>query len=214
MTIDQTRGAGRYIVDRGWSLQIGSVRVAGWNRCYTGGPAAPGTEAMPSRLPVRTNIGVGLFCLCTLAITALVGERVRASQPYTVMIPVPPATARNAPRHPDHAPAARSRHAAPPSAAVRHDAAVAPPTTRAPLDLSLDADAADGGEAIASSRAAAVKTALLSGDMQEWRDAAGGHGFVVAGPLQQEEDGRCRALAVMIRSTDGDTVEQRRECLR
>jgi len=214
MTIDRTRDAGRYIVDRGWSVHVGAVRIAGWNRCYAGGPAVPGTAPVPSRLPVRTNIGVGLFCLCTLAVTALVGERVRASQSYSVMIPVPPATARSAPRQPGHGPVARSRHAAPPRAAVRHEVADVPPAARAPLDLSLDTDDAAGGEVIASSRTAAMKTALLSGDMQEWRDAAGGHGFVVAGPLQQGEDGRCRALAVMTRLSDGDTVEQRRECLR
>lgn len=214
MTLDQTQDAGRYVVDRGWSVHIGRLRIAGWHRCYAGvNPVAPEVAPTRPRLRARTNIGVGLFCLCTLTVTALVGERVKAGQPYMVTLAVPPAIPREAASRPRPVPAAKARHAAASDATVRPDVA-APPAARAPLDLTLGSEEADDREPVASSRAAAMKTALLSGDMQEWQDRAGGHGFVVAGPLQPDGDGRCRALAVLTRSTNGDTVEQRRECLR
>ena len=88
--------------------------------------------------------------------------------------------------------------------------------SRRSLTLALGGDEDATPERTAEmSQAGAVKTALATGDMQEWRDTGTGqHGFVVAGPLQDEGGSRCRAMAVLTRSTDGDAVEQRHDCLR
>ncbi|WP_308815728.1 hypothetical protein [Sphingomonas sp. GV3] len=216
MTIDPTHDAGRYVVDRGWSVHVGTVRIARWHRCYVDeAQPSPGAGRAPKRLPIRANAGVIVFSLCTLAVAGILGERVRASQPYSVTLPVPPVVRQVATHHRSRDGEA-ARHPVPrPRSVVRHQAAAALPSPHGSLDLALGEDeGAEVAAGVAPSRAAAVRIALLSGDMQEWQDASGVRGFVVAGPLEEDDGGRCRALAMLTRSTSGDNVEQRRECLR
>lgn len=217
MTVDHARDAGRYVLDRGWSLQVGSIRIARWHRSYIS-DASSSSEAVrkPMRLPFRANAGVIVFSLCVLGVAGALGERVRASQPYTITLPVPPVIPRAASDVRDPASTARTRHAASARPVAEHQqVANTKPAPHPSLELSLGtSDDVEAQAGIAPSRTAAIKIALLSGDMQEWQDASGVRGFVVAGPLEQGENGRCRAMAMLTRSTSGDNVEQRRECLR
>lgn len=213
--INQGHEPGRYVVDRGWSVHVGAVRVARWHRCYAGEAGIGSVAARaPARLRGRAYVGVIVFSLCTLAVTGLLGERVLAGQSYSVTIPVPPTLRHVMAGRQGHA-SANLHHAAAHSAVRREVAVVVPAQTAAPPNvLSEGAVQTDEPAAAPLSRAVAMKTALLSGDMQEWQDASGVRGFVVAGPLEQDEGGRCRTLALLTRATSGDSVEQRRECLR
>ena len=71
-------GGCSYIVDQGWSLHVGSVRLARWRRCYA-------DARIPSLQPVRfwsllfsgrAALGAGVTCLGMFAATNLIVERV------------------------------------------------------------------------------------------------------------------------------------------
>lgn len=202
----------RHIVDRGWTFRLGSLRITRWDRRYSG--PAPMVEWPPRRrAPIfggRIAIAASGICTIALIATSLIAERVGAGAAYALTIPVPPSVRTPSSPKPDVGKTIRSD-------GTGHYKSRKPVTTRLPLVLALDeTELADTVAVTAtSSKSLALKTALATGDMQEWTDpAAGIRGYVVAGPLKEEAGRQCRAIAVMTRSaTAGDTVEQRQDCL-
>lgn len=225
MGVRTTGAAVPYIVDRGWTLRIGRLRFDRWTRIYTGLPSAPSWPARPRSLVFNGRVALAASGLCMLAVvtTGVTAERAGARSSYALTVAVPPAL-HVAPQTipaliPIARPASRPR---PKAASLTEEAAnlimrshpiVA---SRQPLILSLgveeDAELVMTGP---SSRARALKAALISGDMQEWADpAAAVRGFVVAGPVHDQSGRQCRAISVTTRSAvGGNTVEQRQDCL-
>ena len=222
-------GGCSYIVDQGWSLHVGSVRLARWRRCYAD---ARSPSLQPARFwslsfSARAALGAGVTCLCMFAATSLIVERVGAKPTYAVTVPVPPSTPRRLTMVADHlptvrpapaTPAARPRVSVTPVTAVTKTDQLAvvstPPAVGHSLVLTLGEGEADLQPSTKVSQASAIKNALTTGETQEWRETASGlDGFVVAGPLQEDGGRQCRAMAILTRSTDGNVVEKRRDCL-
>lgn len=214
----QAYGDHRYVVDRGWSVHIGSIKLVRWHRfCTDGVPAAPPRGSpRPVLLSGSTAFVGGLIGLCTFAATSLVAAQVGAKPTYAISIPVPPAIRR----------ANNSLHTSGLMERLRHPAAAtATATSRTATAAVALVDPRPAalliGENVAQqlpearSQASAVKAALVTGDMQEWGEAASGvHGFIVAGSLQTDGDKQCRSISVLTRSAAGDAVDQQRACLR
>jgi hypothetical protein len=215
----QIRDGASFIVDRGWSLHVGPFTLVQWHRCYADHARS---ELRPMRSQAllfsgRTALSAVVVCMCTLAATSLVAERVGARSAYSITIPVPP-KARHIPiARPTSGPGYGDERTATAATMTsgRRLAAAVPAAVRDSSELPLSADASLQPSSEMISQALAVQTALATGGMQEWREASPArHGFVVAGLLQEEDGRQCRAMSVLTRSADGDVVEQRHDCLR
>jgi hypothetical protein len=219
--VDERQDSARYVVDRGWTLQVGTVQLTRWHRRY----AVHGDEghgAAPARrsLLFSPRAALGGVAICTLSFTAasLMVERIGARPTYAIDVAVPPPS--RAPGIAHHASAAHLSHVAASRTGRQLHTTVPDATTTtdaraSQLAAALDAPGRLDPLASEASQAHAIKTAMATGDMQEWTDnAAGIHGFVVAGPLREQDGQRCRAMSVLIRSIgQGDQVEQRHDCL-
>jgi len=157
---------------------------------------------LPTTLPALARPRRRLWpaLLAAAAATSVGGLAVAATKlppraSYSVSVPVPERVI---------APAAHANPA--PRAAER--ASPAPPS-RAPAAAAVAAASSED----VSSRAAAVAAALRSGEMTEWQQPGGAHGFVVAGVAEPEGARTCRALSVLTRGAAGDRVEQLRACM-
>ncbi len=138
--------------------------------------------------------------LAAVAATSVGGLAVAATKlppraSYSVSVPVPERVIAAAPRA---TPVARAANRASPVPRSRA------PVAAAPVEVPPEG---------ATSRAAAVAAALRSGEMTEWQQPGGAHGFVVAGGAEPDGARTCRALSVLIRGDGGDRVEQLRACL-
>lgn len=219
--VDERQDSTRYVVDRGWSLQVGTVQLTRWHRRYAiQGDAAHGPAPARRSLLFSPRAALGGVAICALSFTAasLMVERVGARPTYAIDVAVPPPS--RAPGIAHHAPAAHLTHVASGGKGQRQLRTIASDGATAdagasPLAAALDAPGRLDPLAGEASQAHAIRTAMTTGDMQEWTDdAAGIHGFVVAGPLREEDGQRCRAMSVLIRSIgQGDQVEQRHDCL-
>ncbi|MGR6331245.1 hypothetical protein ACU5AX_19460 [Sphingomonas sp. XXL09] len=213
----QDGDSARYIVDRGWSLQVGAVQLTRWHRRYAVHADAGHDPAPPKRsLLFSPRAALGGVAICALSFTAasLMVERVGARPTYAIDIPVPPRN--RAPEVVHHAPTARLTRVVSSEKRTRQRLHhLTSDEASSPLAAAVDAPGLHDPLAGEASQARAIKTAMTTGDMQEWTDeAAGIHGFVVAGPLREEDGQRCRAMSVLIRTLgQGDQVEQRHDCL-
>ncbi|MBB3347849.1 hypothetical protein [Sphingomonas sp. BK069] len=158
---------------------------------------------LPTTLPALARPRRRLWpaLLAAAAATSVGGLAVAATKlppraSYSVSVPVPERVVAAAPRAI--------------SVARTADRASPAPTSSAPAAAAPAAEVPPDG---ASSRAAAVAAALRSGEMTEWQQPGGAHGFVVAGAAEPDGARTCRALSVLTRSDGGDHVEQLRACL-
>ena len=217
----QVCGRSLLVIDRGWSLHVGPIKLVQWHRCYA-------DDVSPELRPKRTKallfsgraaLSALVVCICTFAATNLVAERLSASSAYAITIPVPPMVRHRHNLRPALGSGHRDEHAAVAATMMsrRRLAALAPPAVRDPPELSIGKEevSLQSLSSEARSRTLAVQTALSTGGLQEWREVSSArHGFVVAGPLRQDGGRQCRMMSVLTRSADGDVVEQRHECLR
>ena len=150
--------------------------------------ARPRRRLWPALLAAAAATGLGGLAVAATKLPP------RAS--YSVSVPVPERVTVSAPRHASTAPSYPARHAIP-----------RPTPSATPSDE--PAEVLPG----AANRAAAVAEALRSGDMTEWQQPGGAHGFVVAGAAEPDGARTCRALSVLTRGDGGDRVEQLRACL-
>ncbi|MBB3694593.1 hypothetical protein [Sphingomonas sp. BK580] len=158
---------------------------------------------LPATLPalIRPRLRPFPALLAAAAATGLGGLAVAATRlppraSYSVSVPVPERVTLSAPRPTSTAAPRAARHPLPrpaPSASPADDVAAVLPG--------------------AATRAAAVAAALRSGEMTEWQQPGGAHGFVVAGAAEPDGARTCRALSVLTRGDGRDRVEQLRACL-
>ncbi|MBY9062915.1 hypothetical protein K7957_08225 [Sphingomonas yunnanensis] len=178
------------------TIELGPLRITREVALTT----LPGTLA-PTLPALRRRPRIWPALLAAAAATSLGGLAVAATKlpprpSYSVSVPVPERVAVAAPRA---TPARTPR--------LTHR------TERAATPIATSADEAAAELPGATSRAAAVAAALCSGEMTEWQQPGGAHGFVVAGAAEADGTRTCRALSVLTRSGGGDRVEQLRACL-
>ena len=204
----------RYVVNRGWSIRVGPVRLASWYRSYADDGLAGMSRSQPRGVffSTRAILGGGLLCLCVFAAINMATDQARAKSGYAVSIPVPPAEKRVSGTRPAQpatvVPAQASAGLTRPDPEIRSVAL--PPPTASPTPVGP----ARSMELPLLSVSQAQNVALATGEMQQWEDPATGvHGFVIVGPLKDDDGTPCRAMSILTRSADGDTVAERQSCL-
>ncbi len=205
----------RYVIDRGWSIRVGPVRLGSWYRSYVDDGLVRMSHSQPREpfFSTRAIVGGGLLCLCIFAAINLATDQARAKSGYAITIPVPPAVGRlPSPRPSTSAAFVTARipmevikrkpeiHVA-----ASHRPPASPPLVVPELSMMVRPFA---------TVSQAQNIALTTGEMQQWEDRATGvRGFVVVGPLRNDGGKQCRAMSILTRSVDGDTVAEEQGCL-
>lgn len=205
----------RYVIDRGWSIRVGPVRLGRWYRSYAD-DGLVGLSRGQNRSTIfstRAIMGGGLLCLCVFAATNLATDQARAKSGYAITIPVPPAVERfSDARAGQPAVVVTARPAARVTRPKSEIRSISSPRPAAPPTLVGPEKPVTILTPLSVSQAQNV--ALTTGEMQQWEDPTTGvHGFVVVGPLKDDGGKPCRAMSILTRSADGDTVAEQQSCL-
>ena len=195
------------MVERRTTLVVGPLRLIRERRGLAIDRATI-ARLRPERQPRHYLAGViGLAAAATLCTAGLITSVTGATPRYSVRVVIPPLASTDLPRLTTSRPSAR------PSRRRR----VIKPVDAVPT-LAVEADDPQisdsvGTDVSATSRADAISKALISGELQQWRQGDTVKGFVVAGPIEKTGAGRCRALSILTRTTGADDrVEQQRKC--
>lgn len=184
-----------------WGIEVGRHRMAVTRmreaRTVGGTDAPRGQPTTPKSIwpiAIGTFASVSAFGLIVFGAVASEPLPFVGHQRYSVSVPLPAPSAKQTTGHPAHAPKARIV------------TMIAPATP-----LADDADASAHRPALPDE--VYVARAVRTGELQEWLGADGQRRFLSAGPEQVDGDQRCRALALLIRRTDGgNEVRNSRRC--
>lgn len=163
------------------------------------GDAAAAPPAGPARPGATNRLALAALICASVGGIAVAATRGPLSNDYVVRLPVPTSASTIAVK----------REVPPPARKPKRALSAAPTRDHGADDIVLDLS----GPSLPT-RLTAIDTALRTGEMQEWRDAAGpAHGYVVAGPASDEGTLACRDLSILTRAPGAiDHVDQRREC--
>lgn len=214
MTNPETPTVRRYVIDRGWSIRVGPIRLGGWYRSYAydGRTGISRSQTRGIFFSTRAIMAGGLLCLCVFAAINLATDQARAKSGYAITIAVPPAMER--------LPGTRSAqpvavvNAEASATKARPDSKIRSIASRRPTaSPTLGAPARLMGVLPLLSVSQAQNAALATGEMRQWDNLETGvHGFVVVGPLKDDGGTTCRAMSTLTRSADGDTVAEQQVC--
>ncbi|MES3045252.1 hypothetical protein [Sphingomonas faeni] len=197
--------------ERGFSVQLGSLRFDAWDRRVVRPPTGQlqGYEAKPL-ITWRLGASVAVCMLVAVSI-GLAAQHANARSAYSVVVSVP-----------DPLPKRSVVTLAKPKAQAASVAKHSPAGLTARPALLTTADPPASFPAVAAtdqplplvSVTTAVRLAMKTGDAQEWGDlSTGARGIVVVGAAQNIGEKSCRDLSILTRK-DGqpETVEQKRNC--